>query len=555
VIGTNVIGLDVGTNAVRAVELALGRGRPVVKRMGQVALPPGAVVAGEVMDPPVVAAALRRLWREVGFGSRSVVVGVANPRVVARMADLPAMPDHELRSSLPYQVQDLIPIPVEEAELDFQVVERDLGQGSEHLVRVLLVAAHRDMVRSLLSALDAANLSAARIDLIPFALIRALHHPGTGLATEQPRGGHEVIIGSGAGLTNVIVHENGVPRFVRTLPTGGGAVTEALALELGLDNEDAEAVKRGFGDTSYAPDQPHVDSTARDSLLPLAHEVAGSLDFHLAQAGHGELRRVILSGGAGRLRALRTVLQDQLGVTVVDGDPYAGLDLSKLPLDPAVVAASADLFAVAIGLALSAEPSRGEVRRISLLPASVAEERAERRQLMLAGAGVGAFALALLLLSVVRGAQVDHARSSAQRAEDRANTLSASVANLHDVEQVQRDIAGGRQVATTVLQHDVAWPKLLQDVASVVPGDMWLTSFNGSRLDGSVQFAAIGFDHTSAAHWLQQTEGVPALRQVWVTSSTKDDAGGRSLVRFSSTAKLDTAASSNRIARYTEGAK
>ncbi|MCU1379024.1 MAG: type pilus assembly protein PilM, partial [Acidimicrobiales bacterium] len=415
--------------------------------------------------------------------------------------------------------------------------------------------AHRDMVRSLLSALEGANLSASRIDLIPFALIRALHHPGASPSADEPFGGHEVIIGSGAGLTNVIVHENGIPRFVRTLTSGGSAVTDALALELGLDDEDAEAVKRGFGDTAYAPDQPHVDGTTRDALLPLAHEVAGSLDFHLAQAGHGELRRVILSGGAGRLRALRTVLQDQLGVPVVDGEPYAGLDVSKLPLDPAIVAASADLFAVAVGLALSGDPSRGDVRRISLLPASVLEEREGRRQLMLAGAGVGAFALALLLLSVVRGTQVDHARSSAQRAEDRVNTLSASVANLHEVELVQGDIASGTQLATTVLEHDVAWPRLLQDVATVLPGDVWLTSFSGSRVDGTVQFAATGFDQTSAAHWLQQTAGVPALRQVWVTSSTKDDAGGRPLVRFSSTAKLDTAAASNRIARYVEGAK
>ncbi|MCU1372790.1 MAG: type pilus assembly protein PilM [Actinomycetia bacterium] len=548
-IGTNVIGLDVGTNAVRAVELSLGRGRPVVKRMGQVALPPGAVVAGEVVDPGTVAAALRRLWREVGFGSRSVVVGVANPRVVARMADLPAMPDDELRSSLPYQVQDLIPIPVEEAERDFQVVERDLGAGSAHLVRVLLVAAHKDMVRSLLSALEGANLSASRIDLIPFALIRALHDPASWDSADPSLGGHEVIIGSGAGLTNVIVHEDGVPRFVRTLTSGGGTVTEALALELGLDSEDAEAVKRGFGDTSYAPDQPHVDNTTRNSLLPLAHEVAGSLDFHLAQAGHGELRRVILSGGAGRLRALRTVLQDQLGVPVVDGDPYAGLDVSKVPLDPAIVAASGDLFAVAIGLALSGDASRGPVRRISLLPASVTAQRTERRQVTQASVGIGAFALALVLVSVLRGVQVDRTRSAAQRVEARVGTLTDEVASLSDVEKVQTDIVSGRQVVTTVLQGDVAWPDVLQGVTKVLPDDVWLTSFSGSRVDGTTQFSASGADQTSAARWLQRVATVPALSNVWLTSSATDGVGG-SVVQFSSTAKLTPAASSDRLARY-----
>ena len=109
------IGLDIGTNAVRAAEVSFGRGGPVLRRFGQVALPYGTVVAGEVVDVPAVSAALRRLWKEVGYSSRKVVVGVANSRVVARVSELPDMPDADIRSSLQYQVQDLIPIPLEEA--------------------------------------------------------------------------------------------------------------------------------------------------------------------------------------------------------------------------------------------------------------------------------------------------------------------------------------------------------------------------------------------------------------------------------------------------------
>ena len=183
---SQVIGLDVGTHAVRAVELSLGRGLPVVRRMAQVALPPGAVVAGEVVEPSTVSAALRRLWKEGGFRKRSVVVGVANQRVVARMADLPALPEDELRSSLPFQVQDLIPIPVEEAQLDFQVIERLQGPAGEEQLRVMLVAAHRDMLRSLLAALEGADLKAERIDLVPFALIRARPPPATPTGRRRP---------------------------------------------------------------------------------------------------------------------------------------------------------------------------------------------------------------------------------------------------------------------------------------------------------------------------------------------------------------------------------
>src|SRR3954453_21482380 len=106
-----IIGLDIGTAAVRAAEVRRSRGRAHVVRFGQVALPSGAVVAGEIADPAAVSQALRRLWKESGFKGKQVVTGVAGGRVVARTTDLPTMSDDEIRSSLPFQVQDLIPIP------------------------------------------------------------------------------------------------------------------------------------------------------------------------------------------------------------------------------------------------------------------------------------------------------------------------------------------------------------------------------------------------------------------------------------------------------------
>jgi type IV pilus assembly protein PilM len=550
---SQVIGLDIGTHAVRAVELSLGRGRPVVRRMGQVTLPAGAVQAGEVVDATEVAAALKRLWKEVGFKSTSVVVGVANSRVVARMTDLPALPDNELRTSLPYQVQDLIPIPIAEAELDFQVIDRFQEEDGTDRVRVLLVAAHRDMLRSLLATLEGAGLSAARIDLVPFALIRALHDPGAWLDGDVAVGGHEVIVGAGAGVTNVVVHDNGVPRFVRTLPTGGGSVTEALAADLGLEEEAAEALKRGITGADPMADR-RVDDIASASLMPLVNEIAGSLDFHLAQAGDEQLRRVVLSGGGARLRALRGVLEEQLGVAVVDGDPYKGLDLSKVPLDERIVAESADMFTVAIGLALSGEPLQGDAHRISLVPGEMFAAREERRRMMLAGAGVGGFAVLLVGLSFFRGTQVDSARADAERTEERASALQSQVAALHNVEQLQSDITTRTGTVTATLQNDVAWTSLFRDIAAVIPSDVWLESFSGQRLDlggGTVEIAAKGYNQTSVARWLLRSEELSSLDNVWLGSSKKGGSGeGDSVVTFSTTANLGPGALSDRAGRY-----
>ena len=555
---SHVIGLDIGTHAVRAVELSLGRGRPTVRRMGQVTLPPGAVVAGEVVDASEVSAALKRLWKEVGFSSRRVVIGVANSRVVARMADLPALPDNELRTSLRFQVQDLIPIPIDDAELDFQVIDRFPGEdGGEGQVRLLLVAAHRDMLRSFLAALEGANLEASAIDLVPLALIRALYDPNAWLDGEEAVSGQEVIIGAGAGVTNVVVHDNGVPRFVRTLPTGGGSVTEALASDLGIEGDVAEAVKRGMPGADVMADQPRVDDIAAASLMPLVNEIAGSLDFHLAQTGDDAVRRVVLAGGGARLRALRGVLEEQLQVTVVDGDPYAGLDISKVPLDDDVLKNAADVFTVAIGLALS-DGSDGDVRRVSLLPSDISAEREERRRMLLAGAGVGGFALLLVGLSFFRGTQVDAARKDAQRNEAAASSLEQQVSALHDVEALQTDISSRTGTVAATLQGDIAWTTLFRDISAVIPSDVWLDSFDGKRSDrgtGTVEISAKGFDQTSAARWLLRTEELSSLDNVWLTSSSKTVAGGRSVVKFSSTADLGPGALSDRASRYSGDVK
>src|SRR5437879_478222 len=197
------VGLDIGTSAVRAVELVLGREQVTLTRFGQVALAPGAVRDGEVVDPPAVAAAIRRLWREAGFRSRQVViVGVGNQRVVVRQADFPEMSAEDMRSALQFQAQDLIPIPIEDAILDFQVIEHFPSSDGD-MVRVLLVAAQRDMVRSLLAGVEGGGLSASMVDLIPFALMRALTQSSLVQDLEATA---EAIVCVGGSITNVVVH-------------------------------------------------------------------------------------------------------------------------------------------------------------------------------------------------------------------------------------------------------------------------------------------------------------------------------------------------------------
>lgn len=552
-----VIGLDIGSHAVSAAEVSFGRGLPTLHRFGQVSLPFGAVVAGEVVDAPTVAAALRRLWKEVGFNSKKVVVGIANQRVVARTAELPAMPDAELRTALQYQVQELIPIPMDEAVLDHQIIERTTDHEGQERLRLLVVAAHRDMLRSVLAALDGAGLSAKRIDLIPFALVRALHVDSFDLGDEDGRPTAEAIVGVGAGVTNVVVHEHGIPRFVRTLNTGGNSVVDQLAADLGIDLDTAEDLKRRADVTSTRAGEARAGEIVAASLTSLLQEIRGSLDFHLAQSDAAPISRVVLTGGGSRVPELGPRLEEMLGVPVVRGTPLDQVEIGNTGLAPDVLLGAQDLLAVPLGLALSGEAIEAGSRRISLVPSEISAARVVQKQLAGAGVGVAAFVVILLVLFMFRSGQVDEAEAAADKEEARSTTLEAEIASLADVEALEADLVSRTASVTGILAGDVAWSRLLQQVSTAMPQDVWLESVSATAgtdlAPGTITLAAKGTDHTSTARWIVALDDVEAIEDLWVPSSTKTPAGtGPETVTFPSTAALTPAAASDRAAQYLE---
>ena len=223
--GRTAIGLDIGTSGVRAAELHFGKGDVTLAKFGQVALPEGAVRDGEVIDPVAVGQAIKQLWAHTKFSSKKVVVGVANQRVIVRQVDLPWLPPDELKKSLPYQVQDFIPMPVETAVLDFYPLEETTNDAGGRTLRGLLVAASREMVLNAVHAVQKAGLTPSMVDLSSFAVLRSMARPDhLGLSSQV-----EALVDVGARVTNIVVHEGGVPRFIRILLMGGQDLTDAVA--------------------------------------------------------------------------------------------------------------------------------------------------------------------------------------------------------------------------------------------------------------------------------------------------------------------------------------
>jgi type IV pilus assembly protein PilM len=354
VAGRVAVGLDIGTSGVRAAEMSFGRGLPTLTRFGQIALPDGAVRDGEVVDATAVASAIRQLWRSAKFSTKKVVLGVANQKVIVRQVDLPWMRLADLKHSLPFQVRELLPMPLEQAILDCHPVAELVGEGDARLLRVLLVAASRDMVASLLDAVKRAGLTASMIDLTPFAVVRAVAAADElGLDGSQA----EAVVDVGARVTNIVVHEHGVPRFVRILLMGGAHITDAVAERMGVPLDQAEGVKQQVG-MRAAADEPGAEHPAVRAVdvtaATLVEEIRASLDYYLAQPGATPITRVVLSGGGSRLENFTARLARSTRLPVVPAASFASLRVGKTGLTEEQLNYVEPVATVPVGLAMGA---------------------------------------------------------------------------------------------------------------------------------------------------------------------------------------------------------
>lgn len=351
--GRSAIGLDIGTSGVRAAELSFGKGEITLEKFGQVALPEGAVRDGEVVNPDVVAAAVKQLWAHTKFSSKKVVIGVANQKVIVRQVDLPWMPVDELKKSLAFQVQDFVPMPVEQAVLDFHPLEELTAENGNRVLRGLLVAASREMVNASIEAVQKAGLSPVMVDLTSFAVIRSLadaDHLGLGNAQV------EALVDVGARVTNIVVHQGGAPRFVRILLMGGQDVTDAVAERMGVPQEQAEALKQqlGFGTAGDGMDVQAAQRVVEAVTATFVDEIRGSLDYYLASSGSAPISRLVVTGGGARLGGLAQRLQVTTRVPVEVGTPMHSLQVGRTGLSPEQIAFVEPLAAVPVGLALGA---------------------------------------------------------------------------------------------------------------------------------------------------------------------------------------------------------
>lgn len=342
----SIVGIDITATRLVAAEVANPDSkRPSLVKAAAVALDEGVARDGEVIDGAAVTAAIRELWSLAKFGSKRVVLGVGNQRVLVRDHTVDQMTPDQLRQALPFQVADILPVPVTETILDFYPVELVEGSAPQQ-VNGLLVAALKEGVEADVDALEAARLKVAGVDLSPFAILRALRAGDTLTGTHT-------IVAFGPRTTFLVVAQDGIPRFVRIVAAGAENITDSVMSVTGWNHDQATQAKQQLG-ILHGNDPKY--GQASNAVLQAVTEILGSIrstnNFYLSNRDDAEIESVILLGSETALPGLVDAVREFVGLPATVGDPLAAVRRPKhLKLLGALAGSEADL-AIPVGLAL-----------------------------------------------------------------------------------------------------------------------------------------------------------------------------------------------------------
>jgi type IV pilus assembly protein PilM len=546
------VGLDIGSSAVRAAEVAADGQKSSLTRFGQVGLAAGAVVDGEVRDPGAVAAAVRRLWSEAGFRSRDVALGVSSQRSMVRQVDMPKMSRSEIRAALRYEIGDLLPIPVDQAVFDFVDLGpgRPKGDGGE-TTQVLLVAAQRDTVLDHMAVVRRAGLKVKAVESSPLALLRAV--------PALDDGGLQAVVNVGANLVVVAVREGSTPRFLRT----------AVRVDEAAATARQSAVGAAAGARSAPQHSVLVQHGGAGGLEATVDEVRGSVEYFLGYARDSRLSSVLLTGGGALQEGLSDRLAGALGVPVQRAQVVAQTDPAVLGLAGPQYEEAAARWATAVGLALwglAAGPS------LSLVPAEVQERQRYRRALAATGCGLVVIAGACGYLSHVRVSETRTVAAEVATAQADANGLQARIDRLKSVTAVQSQLVAEKTLVGESLAGDVDWVGLIGRIEAALPLNVRISDIQvqrsntgsptgagaasgpsgnpGQTVIGSVTMQlSTTAGPAAVAEFVRSVWLVPGVRGLWVAQSSTT-AG---VTTFAATAQVTGLALSNRATRIVGG--
>jgi type IV pilus assembly protein PilM len=348
-ISKNLVGLDIGSSSVKAVELQKKGSSLHLVNLGYESLPADTVVDGQIMELNNVSNVIAGIFNEHKIRTTRVAAGVSGHSVIVKNIVLPQMSEEELQESFGWHAEEHIPFDIADVNLDYQVTA-----DSSDALHVLLAACKRDKIANMKQAIQLAGKQPAVIDVDAFALQNCYE------VNYRPSLGEVVaLLNIGAATTNINILNGGRSVFARDASVGGNQYTSLLQKELGLTFEQAEAVKHGASLPEGVEARPILPIIETVSDI-LALEIKKTMDFYRATAADGEaaIQKILLSGGGSKLPGLADYLSNRFEIPVEVFDPFKQIEVDARKFDPDYMREVVPELAIAVGLALRGVDAR-----------------------------------------------------------------------------------------------------------------------------------------------------------------------------------------------------
>jgi len=341
----SLVGLDIGSSAVKAVELkAAGKGYKVTA-FGAESVPPDSIVDGAIIDGAAVADAIRRLFDGNKIQTKDVAASLSGNAVIVKKITLPVMTEAELAESIYWEAEQYIPFDIQDVNLDYQILDPGDAANGKATMDVLLVAAKKEKIADYTGVIAQAGRTAVVVDVDVFALQNAFE-VNYGI---EP-GKIVVLLNAGASATNINILQGDQSVFTRDISIGGNAYTEALQKELNLPFEQADQLKRGepADGVTFEEARPVLRAVTENVML----EIQKTFDFFKATAASDRIDRIVVSGGASRAEGFLDMLTERFEAPVELFDPFKSVSFDAKRFQVGAVDEIAPTAAVAVGLAL-----------------------------------------------------------------------------------------------------------------------------------------------------------------------------------------------------------
>jgi type IV pilus assembly protein PilM len=340
----NLVGLDIGSSSVKAVELNKKGNSLQLMSLGFENLQSDTIVDGQIMELNNVSNVITNIFNEHQIKTTRVAAAVSGHSVIVKNIVLPQMSEEELRESFSWHAEEHIPFDIADVNLDYQLT----GKSSESL-HVLMAACKSDKIANVKQAIQLAGKQPVVIDIDAFALQNCYevnYHPQPGQVV--------ALLNIGASTMNINILNGTRSIFARDASVGGSQYTSLLQKELGLSFEQAEAVKRGAvlpEGIEPRPIQPIIEAVS--DILAL--EVRKTMDFYRATAeqdSDGGIQKILLAGGGSKLPGVADYLAKRFEIPVEVFDPFRQIEVDANKFDPDYMKEIVPEMAVAVGLAL-----------------------------------------------------------------------------------------------------------------------------------------------------------------------------------------------------------